>query len=360
MDKPNILKSFLSNLLKLVQRSPLFAGQCVSRPWPANLLEKDRAFFAKNNQYQLPPSWLLFFREASVYWDGAVFHGLRLYPESLVQPDKKEHNWRGLLAMHLLPKNRLSTKCQYILIHDAWSESYYHWMADALPRLLTVREQVKHAVLLLPETYRHDYQKQTLAAFEVSSIQYLKPNIRYSVPRLLMPSRLARIASYNPAVMNSLRTLLLTKFPLLPYADLGSHIYISRASAKRRKVLNEVEVAAYMKQQGFAVVQLENYSFAEQASIMARARCLVSIHGAGLTNMLFMPAGSQVLELQMQDDGTNHYFYTLAADLDISYYYQFCTPNDATLSVQDADLTVNIADLSHTLTRMLRERQTLA
>jgi len=336
------------------KRQPLFAGQQIVRPWPCNLREQDRAFFAKNREYQLPPSWLLRLREVSLYWDGVAFHGVQLYPETLVLPDRPAHNWRGLLHMQLrLRRKRLLPNRQYFLIHDAWSGSYYHWMVDALPRLLAIREQIAGAVLLLPAYYQYDYQYETMTALGVTEVERLHPHTRYVVPRLLAPSRLARIASYNPSVMRELRTVLLAKFPIIPTANLGDRIYISRARAPRRKVLNETEVTACLRELGFAVVQLEDYGFAEQVSIMARARYLVSIHGAGLTNMLFMPTGSKVLELQMQDDGTNHYYYTLAADLGIYYYYQFCLPKDPALTVQDADLTVNVNELHQLVIDML-------
>lgn len=347
------LKSFTPSFKKLLNRQQLYPSQCVVRPWPKNIQEHDRPFFAKNREYKLPSSWLLWLRDVSLYWDGMAFHGLKLYPETLVLPDRPEHNWRGLLYMHFrLRRQRLPANRQYFLIHDAWSNSYYHWMVDALPRLLAIREQIAGAVLLLPEYYQQDYQSQTIAALGVEQVERLHPNIHYVVPQLLVPSRLARIASYNPTVMQELRQALLAKFPLLPNADLGERIYISRASAPRRKVLNEVEVTTYLQELGFAIVQLENYSFAEQVSIMARAKYLVSIHGAGLANMLLMASESKVLELQMKDDGTNHYYYTLAADLDIEYYYQFCLPNNPTLTVQDADLTVDIAGLKQTVTQM--------
>lgn len=337
-----------------LQRQQLYPGEHVVRLWPANIREKDRAFFAKNREYQLPPSWLLHLHEVSLYWDGVAFHGLQLYPETLVLPNRPTHNWRGLLHLHLrLRRHRLAVDKKYVLIHDAWSESYYHWMVDALPRLLAIRDQLAGKVLLLPETYQQNYHYQTLAALGVAAVERLKPKTRYVVPNLLVPPRLARIASYNPQVIRDLRVALLEKFPVVLHANLGDRIYISRARATRRKVLNEPEVTAFLAQQGFAIVQLEEYDFAEQVSIMAGARCLVSIHGAGLTNMLFMAPGSQVLELQMQDDGTNHYYYTLANDLDIRYYYQFCTPNDAALGVQDADLTVDVAELVLTIAQMV-------
>lgn len=345
----------LARIAGLIQRQQLYSGQHIIRPWPENLLEYDRAFFAKNREYQLPPSWLLRLREVSVYYEGIAFHGLHLYSETLVLPDRPNHNWRGLLSMHLrMRRCRLSPSRQYVLIHDAWSEGYYHWMVDALPRLLAVRKHlVQDFVVLLPASYQYDYHHQTLKALGVTNIERLHPQTRYVAPNLVVPSRLARIASYNPSVMQELRALLLTKFLPLPQANLGERLYISRAGASRRKVLNEAEVVACLQKQGFAVVQLEDYSYPEQVSIMMRVRYLISIHGAGLTNMLFMPPSSRVLELQMQDDGTNHYYYALAADLNVSYYYQFCPPSDPTLSVQDADLLVNVIELEETITQML-------
>ena len=338
------------------KREQQYPAQHIVRPWPVNMQEQDRAFFAKNREHQLPPNWLLRLREVSLYWKGLTFHGLHVYSETLVLPHEPDHNWRGLLAMFLrMPRMRLPAGPQYVLAHDAWSANYYHWMVDALPRLLSVRGELSAAILLLPYNCTTDYHRQTLRALRVGRIEYLQPDTRYVVPDLMVPIRLARVASYNPAVMRELRQMLLTEFPRLPHVDLGERIYISRARAPRRKALNEAEVRVYLREQGFAVVQLEDYSFAEQASIMARARYLVSVHGAGLTNMLFMQPGSKVLELQMQDDGTNHYYYTLAADLGINYYYQFCTPNDPTLGVQDADLFVDLAELERSVTQLLAD-----
>jgi capsular polysaccharide biosynthesis protein len=342
--------------LGLVHQQQLYPGQHIVRPWPANLREQDRVFFAKNREYELLPNWLLRFRRASLYWDGLVFHGLHLYPETLVQPHLPVHNWRGLLHMRLrMVRKKLPVGPQYLLAHDGWSLNYYHWLVDALPRLLAVREQLPGMTLLLPANYTTDYHQQTLHALGVAKIEYLDPNTRYVVPDLLVPTRLARVASNNPAAMRQLRQVLRDAFPSLHHASAGERVYISRARAPRRKVLNEAEVIAYLREQGFAVVQLEDYSFCEQVSIMAQVRCLVSIHGAGLANMLFMQPGGRVLELQMQDDGTSHYYYTLAADLDISYYYQFCAPSDAMASVQDADLMVNIDELAQTVAQLLKE-----
>jgi hypothetical protein len=339
-----------------VERQQLYPAQLIKRPWPVNLREQDRAFFAKNRIYNLLPSWLLRLRRVSVYLDGSVFHGLHLYCETQVLPHEPNHNWRGLLFMFLrLQRVMLPMSQRYVLCHDAWSLNYYHWIVDALPRILAIREQLADLTLVLPHNYTTDYHRQTLKALGVQQIQYLQPNVRYLVPDLLVPTRLARVASYNPAAMRELRHVLLAAFPSVSQANLGDRLYISRAHAPRRKALNEDEVTICLAQHGFITVYLEDYTFAEQVSIMVGARYVVALHGAGLTNMLFMQPESRVLELQMQDDGANHYYYTLAADLGIKYYYQFCTPNDVLLGVQDADLLVDIPELTRTVIQLLAD-----
>ena len=47
----------------------------------------------------------------------------------------------------------------------------------------------------------------------------------------------------------------------------------------------------------FESVVLEDLSFGAQARLMARTGVLIGVHGAGLTNMLFLPVGAAVVEL---------------------------------------------------------------
>lgn len=346
----------LARLRGLIQRKQLFPAQQIIRSWPANIKEKDKDFFALNRKYLMPQSWLLKLRKVNLYWDGLVFHGLHFHLETLVLPHDPQHNYRGLLYMYLrMPCHKLHVGTKYLLAHDEWALNYYHWLVDSLPRLLSVREQLPSMTLLLPENCTTDYHQHTLRALGVTKIEYLKPKVRYVVPDLLVPTRLARVASYNPVVMRELRQVLIAKFPPLLHAMLGERLYISRAQATRRKIINEEEVIEYLRTQGFVIVELESYTFPEQVSIMAQVSCLVSIHGAGLTNMLFMPLNGRVLELQMQDDGSSHYYYTLSAALGLDYYYQFCSPEDASMNVQNANLLVDMIELKKNISLMLTD-----
>src|SRR5205085_744168 len=77
---------------------------------------------------------------------------------------------------------------------------------------------------------------------------------------------------------------------------------------------------------GFRVAHFEDYAFAQQVALAARARHFVSNHGAGLTNMLFMRPGGSVLELRRRGERERNWFFNLANAVGLDYYYQTCAP----------------------------------
>ncbi|NVO85926.1 glycosyltransferase family 61 protein [Hymenobacter terrestris] len=337
-------------------RKVLYEACRLQRQWPENIQPQDTAFFSINKTFELPVSYVLRLEKASLLADGVVFRAGHIYDETFVGPAFRVHNWRGLVYIYLtLPKVALPPGVRYLLVHDDWANNYYHWIADSLPRLFTVREQLPELTLLLPDNYTAPFIEETLRVFGVKHIQRLKSNVRYAVDDLLVPLRVAPLTNYRPEVMRELSAFLLKQFQPLPHTGLGKRIYISRSRATRRKVINEQQVIKMLAAKGFAIVCFEDYTFQEQVSIAAQAQYLVSIHGAGLTNMLFMPPNGCVLELQMRDDGSNCFYYTMADSLNIKYYYQFCETIDANLSVQDADLLVNVSELSNVIDLMINE-----
>ena len=61
---------------------------------------------------------------------------------------------------------------------------------------------------------------------------------------------------------------------------------------------------------GFDIIQFEDFSFAEQVKIAFNSKVLVSLHGAGLTNMLFMDKGNYVVELRQENDQINNCYFS--------------------------------------------------
>ena len=80
-------------------------------------------------------------------------------------------------------------------------------------------------------------------------------------------------------------------------------IYISRRKARGRFILNEEALEAMLAEFEAESVCLEDFSFKEQVTLMQRTRLLISIHGAGLTNMMFMQEGGTVIEILPRKNG---------------------------------------------------------
>lgn len=74
-------------------------------------------------------------------------------------------------------------------------------------------------------------------------------------------------------------------------------LYITRRLATMRRILNEEQLLAGLRSEGFQPVALETMSLAEQCRCFATAEAVVSPHGAGLTNLLHAPPGCTVVEL---------------------------------------------------------------
>ncbi len=84
-------------------------------------------------------------------------------------------------------------------------------------------------------------------------------------------------------------------------------VYASRSKARGRFILNEAEVLRSISHLAPHVVCFEDLSFAEQVTLMGKTKMFISIHGAGLTNMMFMPPGGSVIELLPKRNGLFDY-----------------------------------------------------
>ena len=84
------------------------------------------------------------------------------------------------------------------------------------------------------------------------------------------------------------------------YVHEGSrYVYVSRkqGASRQRSVVGEDALIEMLSRYGFDVVQFENMTPLQQASLCHSVDILVSAHGAGFTNMLYGKPGSYFIEL---------------------------------------------------------------
>ena len=339
--------------------APTLCPETVSRRrLPVNFRQDDLPLFGHELERVIPPARLLELRDVGVSPDGILFKGARMLPESFAFPANAE-SWRrrSVLKFYLsnyLLRRRRRFERDALWATDDWSAGYFHWLADVLPRLLTVRERAPRLTLLLPHGYEKlGFVRPSLEPFGVGGVEFVGAGEVFFCRRLFVPTQTAPSGHYNEELIRGVRGLLVDHFAGGAGGGIGERVYISRGRAPKRRIKNEGEVLRVLREFGFAVAYAEDHTFEQQVRIAAAARFLVSNHGAGLTNMLFMRPGGRVLELRNSADRVNNCYFTLASALGLDYFYQTCGGEVPAEDPHTADLLVDVRSLGENLSRML-------
>jgi hypothetical protein len=207
--------------------------------------------------------------------------------------------------------------------------NYWHWMMDCVPRyrLLAAAGVDTREAMWLIDHRNLPYQLETLKALGIAEQAVLVPEARTHVEAgtLIVPSYLNPVlntetTTYSRESLEFLRETFLRGSdagPMPPATGAGERIYLSRGKGAR-SLANEEEVTAFLETKGFTVVRGENLSVREQARVFARARFVMGLHGAGLTNIVFCQPGATVVELFAPDFIQPH-FWTVCERAGLRY-----------------------------------------
>jgi hypothetical protein len=180
-----------------------------------------------------------------------------------------------------------------LLLGAAASDNYYHWMLDSLPRwrMMQLAGYREYDYVLLHRLPRR-FQDETLDRLGVPPERRLRCSklLVHQFERLVVPAMPFPLEEVSPWACAWVRSLFPEK------ASGPEKIYLRRG-AGRRVLANEAELEAALKPLGFAPVQPDQMTVAEQAEFLSSARCIVAPHGAALTNMIFAPPDALLVEV---------------------------------------------------------------
>ncbi len=238
---------------------------------------------------------------------------------------------------------------------------YYHWVMDLLLRyalLLRAGFTLESFDKIIIGSCSKPFQAETLELLGLKTdhgnkLIQTSDHVHIQVDTLVVPSYPAAAAQYRPWQIKFLRDSFLPQSSSdMTQKGEKKRIYISRGDATYRRVLNEADVIELLEEYGFEVVQLADFSFAEQAALMASAEVVVAPHGSGLTNLIFCSPGTKIVEI-FSPEMVALYFWKLSDLCQLDYYYT--VGNRAKGEAFDqtwnrvADISVSIDQLRETL-----------
>lgn len=325
---------------------------------PKNYRDGELNFCKQEFSYRTLDISLVECKNSFVNYKGFAYDGyFRINAQSLLSPDyyRGHFTLKHYLKKVLLKKKRnLPSNSKYLLAFDEWGSAHYHWFCDTLPRIYSVRNILNDYYLLLPahSAYIECVALETLRLLDLTpkGIEYVKYGELLRVESLTLVTRAGMPGYTNDGLMKLLSEEILSAMNLKGITT-SKKLYISREGADFRKVLNEKEVQQVVKSFGYEVIKYEEMSIREQIEITAHAHAIVSIHGAGLTNMMFMQPGSNVLEFRRDRIYHNQCFWHLADALNHNYFYLFGEPDNESLALEadGCNLTIDTSKLAKVL-----------
>jgi capsular polysaccharide biosynthesis protein len=144
-----------------------------------------------------------------------------------------------------------------------------------------------------------------------------------------------------------------------PPSEARDLIYVARADASRRRLVNERELFESLSPLGFRWDVLAGMTLREQIAVFSRARCVVAPHGAGLANLVFSPPGTRVVEIASTNLASMRELRGLAAQLGqhmqsiVSNDYALEEPRRGAINPMHWDFRVSVEEVRAAVLRAL-------
>ena len=208
-----------------------------------------------------------------------------------------------------------------IVISQHWGEGYFHAMIEGLPRLMQGVE------FLGSEALRHwSVHSLMPSTAQVADLLGLKSAVSGAIraETVFIPRPTACGGELNGKWVRRIRPRFVGLNDFLLNASTRRMIICKRGEGSVRALTNHQDIVQTVRAlwKGEVLEHTGRGSFADQMRLFAVAHGILGPHGAGLSNMVFMPSGSVVVEVlpTMGSNRLNPCYIVLAYTLRHRYF----------------------------------------
>lgn len=294
-------------------------AEMVEMPPPLSADGTINAVYRGARFYRYPPVYLAHLTNGRLLGrEGAVLTADgRVVEESSFAWGSQPRDWPVYSRLSVPPVAPKQGAMLTLLSPVSAKPNYFHWWMDTLPRLAVAETaEIRNFQVIVPEKME-GWQRESLERLGYPSDRWVPfGDEHWQVENLLFPSFLGYSGAVRPWAAEWLRR----RIGLPKSASPKRRIYLSRAKIGNRRVANESELVPILKSFKFELQDTEGMPLADQVKMFSSAECVVSIHGAGLANLLFAPPKTRVIEFMSPHPAyTNTCYYSLCSAIGHRY-----------------------------------------
>ena len=187
-----------------------------------------------------------------------------------------------------------------VLVHFAQVNiaNYGHFLCENAPKLINIARSGHRAVCILyPEeaSYSAGFIIEILAALGVTAEVKLLAPLSVVTFRALL--HFTPVAKHNFRKSRALVEFRDVAVDLFGTDGNDRALFVTRPPNGRRRISNQDSVSTCLRAHSYLPVDTWRLGLAEQVRLFAGARKIIGSVGAGLTNMMFAPAGAEIVYL---------------------------------------------------------------
>ncbi len=333
------------------------------------------------NNIEYPKGWpnVYHFLNAqciSTYGGSVIDNSNEVYSELTYFPwGKKFH---PVLSSPFLGKRLKNIEKAIFIVTPEASNNFYHWYLDLLPRILLCKILIKdfssRHIIFHSEIKKYEKEFYEYLGIDSEKIICLNSFNVLPVSDLIVPKytfdydQQLDICDDNSTKWkkNVFHYVKNNIFKIDVTVKNQALVYLQRGENNRfgRNLIGEDEIIPLLEKIGFKIYNPINYSIKEQAEILSHAKCVVSIHGAAMSNIVYCKEDTLIIELRSRFNLPNC-FSNISKNFGLKYEsieLKPIIPKNINVSKVNAltansfDLQFNISDfktLEHILNRVL-------
>lgn len=202
-----------------------------------------------------------------------------------------------------------------ILFDGQTGSNYFHFFSDIFNKIWLIQkiENYENIPIIVGEkTYKTKYFQHLLKHPEIKKLNWVvQQKNQYIMTNELF---FVKPMPYKKEYFERIKKM------LIKHDSNGSRrVFLNRNKKTGRYIENFPEIEPILKKHNFEILDTENVTLDYQANLFNSIQCLISIHGAGETNIIFAKNSLRFLELNPANRISCQYYW-LSKELGLDYY----------------------------------------